>query len=246
MKNTDFLIASWQAPANIHGVSTQRTGGFSVGHYDSFNLATHVGDDTEAVARNRARLKQVLQLPSEPIWLNQTHSNSVVRALPTAELMNADASYSNAAKVVCAVLTADCLPVLLCSCDGKQIAAIHAGWRGLLSGIISNTVNALRADNANASLLAWLAPAIGSHCFEVGDEVREAFMQKSPVFESAFTAHKNKWLADIYALARLELQGLGIDKVTGGDYCTMSQTERFYSYRQNPKTGRMATLIWRE
>lgn len=243
--HTDYLVADWNAPNTIKAITTYRTGGFSQGVYHSFNLATHVGDDTNAVLHNRQRLKHLLLLPNEPYWLNQTHSNSVVRARTTTELVTADASYSHAANTICAVLTADCLPIALCSQDGMQIAAIHAGWRGLATGIITNTFAALRADNATAEFSAWLGPAIGVRCFAVGDDVREVFIRRSPVYATAFTAHENKWLADIYRLARLELNDLGISAVYGGGYCTVTERERFYSYRRDNQTGRMATLIWR-
>jgi YfiH family protein len=241
-KNKHWITPDWPAPANIHAATTLRTGGVSSGAYASLNPATHVGDDVACVSENRQRIKTMLALPAEPVWLEQTHSNLVINAGQTTTLQQADASYSNTAGVVCAVMTADCLPLLICSTDGKQIAAIHAGWRGLLAGIISNTVAVLSTTN----VLVWLGPAIGAARFEVGGEVREAFVAKSAAFDSAFTqTSDNKYLADIYQLARLELATLGIDAVYGGNFCTVTEQERFYSYRRDTQTGRMATLIWR-
>ncbi|MFZ2726121.1 MAG: peptidoglycan editing factor PgeF [Methylococcaceae bacterium] len=245
MHPTDYLIANWQVPNNIHAITTYRTGGNSQSVYSSFNLASHVGDNSDTVLQNRQQLMQLLNLPNAPIWLNQTHSNTAVRAQTSAQPINADASYSNQAGVVCAVLTADCLPVALCSTDGQQIAAIHAGWRGLADGIISNTVAALRVDNPKAEFIAWLGPAIGTKQFEVGAEVREVFVAQSQDNALAFKARENKWLADIYQLARRELNALGIHAVYGGGLCTVSDSEHFYSYRRDKQTGRMATLIWR-
>lgn len=240
--NKHWLTPDWPAPANIHAATTLRTGGVSVTPYDSLNPATHVGDDEGCVRENRQRIKTMLALPAEPVWLEQTHSNFVINAGQTTTLQQADASVCNEAGVVCAVLTADCLPLLICSTDGKQIAAIHAGWKGLLAGIITNTVNAL----ATTEVLVWLGPAIGVACFEVGAEVREMFVAKSTAFAPAFTqTNANKYLADIYQLARIELATLGIHAVYGGDFCTVTDQARFYSYRRDTQTGRLATLIWR-
>lgn len=241
-KNNHWITPDWPAPANIHAATTLRTGGVSVAPYNSLNPATHVGDDLACVTENRHRIKTMLALPAEPVWLEQTHSNIVINAAKTTTLQQADASYSDAAGVVCAVMTADCLPLLMCSTDGKKIAAIHAGWRGLLAGIITNTVKAL----ATTEVLVWLGPAISATCFEVGAEVREAFVSKSSAFDSAFTQTKpDKYLADIYQLARIELAEQGIHAVYGGDFCTVTEQERFYSYRRDTQTGRLATLIWR-
>jgi len=242
-KNKLWLAPDWPAPANIHAATTLRTGGVSQGRYASLNPATHVGDDSDLVQQNRRIIREMLDLPAEPIWLDQIHSNRAVKAVKTVSIQQADASYTDEAGVVCAVMTADCLPLLACSKDGAQVAAIHAGWRGLLAGVIGNTVAAMQQWN----LLVWLGPAIGPDCFEVGAEVRDAFLDKSSAFNSAFKKQNNdKWLADIYQMARIELSGLGIDKVYGGTYCTVTEHERFYSYRRDTQTGRMATLIWRE
>jgi YfiH family protein len=238
-----WLVPDWPAPANIHAATTLRTGGVSLGTFSSLNPATHVSDDNERVRQNRQIIRVMLELPAEPVWLEQIHSNRAVKAVKTAIVEQADASYSNESGVVCAVMTADCLPLLVCSTDGAQIAAIHAGWRGLLAGVITNTVVAMQQQD----LLVWLGPAIGPDCFEVGPEVREAFLEKSASFNDAFKQQGNgKWLADIYQLARIELTALGIVNVYGGTHCTFTEHERFYSYRRESQTGRMATLIWRE
>lgn len=242
MINCNYLTPAWNAPPTVHAAMTLRGGGVSKAPFASLNPALHVADDSSDVLRNRALLKERLQLPSEPVWLNQTHSNCVVCAdQPPTEA--ADASFTEQSGVVCAVLTADCLPVLFCSNDGKRIAAAHAGWRGLQAGILSNTVSALQTTD----LQVWLAPAIGASCFEVGTEVRELFSDKNPCFAQAFVSKVNgKWLADIYQLARLELAQLGVTQVVGGEFCTVSDPHRFYSYRRDGQTGRMATLIWKD
>jgi YfiH family protein len=240
-KHDNFIIPNWNAPANVHAVMTTRNGGVSKLPYDSFNLATHVDDDLENVLENRRLLKTELSLPNEPFWLEQIHSNVVVEASTNLVLPQADASFSDKKDVVCVVMTADCLPVLMCSTDGTQIAAVHAGWRGLESGIISNTVAALKTKD----LIVWLGAAIGAERFKVGDDVREAFLKKSVNYAAAFKICEKGWLADIYQLARIELAHLGITKIYGGEFCTMTDTECFYSYRREKQTGRMATLIWR-
>lgn len=250
-----WLVPDWPAPANIHAATTLRTGGVSQDTYFSLNPATHVSDDNGRVRQNRQIIREMLDLPAEPVWLDQIHSNRAVKAVKTASLQQADASYTNESGVVCAVMTADCLPLLVCSADGAQVAAIHAGWRGLLAGVISNTVEAMQIPpnslhckrGFSGDLLVWLGPAIGPDRFEVGTEVRDAFLEKSAEFNNAFKEqNKDKWLADIYQLARVELAAIGIAKVYGGTHCTFTEIERFYSYRRDTQTGRMASLIWRE
>lgn len=237
------LVPDWPAPANIHAATTLRSGGVSYGVFNSLNPAAHVGDNADLVRQNRKIIKDMLALPSEPVWLEQIHSNRVVNAVKTEALQQADASYSGDPNIVCAVMTADCLPLLVCSTDGSKVAAIHAGWRGLLAGIISNTITAMQTRN----VLIWLGPAIGADCFEVGAEVRDAFIEKSSAFSLAFEKKTNgKWLADIYQLARIDLAALGINSIYGGNFCTVTEEDRFYSYRRDKETGRMATLIWRE
>ncbi|MGZ8955580.1 MAG: peptidoglycan editing factor PgeF [Methylovulum sp.] len=238
-----WLVPDWPAPANVRAAITLRTGGVSSGPYASLNPAAHVGDDIEVVRQNREIIKGMLDLPTEPVWLEQIHSNLAVKAIRGSSPQQADASYTSDAGVVCAVLTADCLPLLVCARDGSQVAAIHAGWRGLLAGVIGNTLMAMSQQDC----LVWLGPAIGPECFEVGSEVREAFLEKSNKNMSAFKLQDNgQWLADIYQLARIELAALDINNVYGGQFCTVTEQERFYSYRRDKETGRMATLIWRE
>ncbi len=240
--NIDLIIPDWPAPANVRAVVTTRPGGVSLAPYDSFNLALHVGDDPAAVVENRARLRDRLQQP-EPLWLRQVHGIRVVAADQASAEPEADGSFSARAGAVCAVLTADCLPVLLCDRQGSRVAALHAGWRGLANGIIEAGVSALQARPSD--LLAWLGPAIGPEQFEVGAEVRAAFMAVDPGAEAAFRPHiSGKFLADIYRLARLRLTALGVTAIHGGDFCTVSDARRFYSYRRDGVTGRMASLIW--
>lgn len=222
---------------------TLRNGGVSVGGYASLNPADHVGDDPQAVAANRAIIRDSLQLPSEPVWLRQVHGVVVVNADQVEGLPEADASFTDKIGTVCAVLTADCLPVLFCGDGGRVLAAAHAGWRGLRAGIVKQTLAAMNCGEVSI----WLGPAIGPKHFEVGDEVREAFLADDAKAAAAFRHHApGKWLADIYQLARMQLAELGIDNIHGGGLCTVADSGRFYSYRRDGvATGRMASLIWR-
>jgi YfiH family protein len=246
-----WLTPDWPAPANVYAATTLRSGGVSCGAYASLNPALHVGDDVDQVKQNRQIIKDLLNLPGEPVWLEQVHGNRAVQALKNGSLQQADASYTGEAGIVCAVMTADCLPLLVCTTDGSRVAAIHAGWRGLLAGVIGNTLSAMQSSSLSQGrveqdCLVWLGPAIGPDCFEVGSEVRMAFLDKSAAFTAAFKQQNNgRWLADIYQLARIDLAMLGIVKVYGGGFCTVTDRERFYSYRRDKETGRMATLIWR-
>jgi YfiH family protein len=242
-KNKHCLVPDWPAPVNIHAATTLRTGGVSANGFASLNPASHVGDEPESVSQNRQLISTLLALPSEPVWLNQTHSNHAIRAGVSDFPVAADASYSSEAGVVCTVMTADCLPLLVCSADGKEIAAIHAGWRGLVDGIIDNTIAALQSQD----VLVWLGPAIGPDCFEVGADVLAAFVVRSAEYAAGFKQQsQDKWLADIYQLARINLVALGINEVYGGGLCTVTDHKRFYSYRRDKVTGRMATMIWRD
>jgi len=241
---SDWIVPRWPAPPNVRAVSTLRKGGVSQGRFESLNLGLHVGDDPARVQKNRELLAATLALPAQPLWLDQHHGCAITRA-DNAETRYADASFATAPGAVCAVMTADCLPVLLCNGNGSRIAAIHAGWRGLAQGIIEATAKALDENN----LIAWLGPAIGADAFEVGDEVRSTFTaQLGAAAETAFKPHKtrNKWSADIYALARIALRRAGINAVYGGERCTLSEPEHFFSFRRDGQTGRMATLIWLE
>ncbi|POZ60275.1 peptidoglycan editing factor PgeF [Chromobacterium alticapitis] len=244
MSANDWLEADWPAPAKVRTLATTRSGGVSQPPYASLNLGAHVGDEPEAVAANRARLRD--ELPAEPAWLNQVHGVTVVDAAAVgASAPDADASFSRAPGVVCAAMTADCLPVLLCDEAGTVVAAAHAGWRGLCEGVIEAAVAAM--NEPPSRLMAWLGPAIGPDAFEVGAEVRQAFLAQDPAAEAAFVDIDNgKYLADIYALARLRLEKLGVARVYGGDFCTVIDRDRFFSYRRDGVTGRMASLIWLE
>jgi YfiH family protein len=238
-----FIVPQWPVPQNVHALVTLRSGGYSAGAYAGFNVADHTGDDSLAVRRNRKLLREYFRLPAEPAWLQQVHSNRVILADQVAAGTEADASWTASSDVVCVVLTADCLPVLISSRDGSKVAAAHAGWRGLHAGIITNTVRVL--DTNPAELRVWLGPAIGPAAFEVGPEVVRAFKTRHADNVAAFRQKDEQhWLCDIYRLARLELARLGIESVHGGGECTYSDDQRFYSYRRDGDTGRMASLIW--
>lgn len=237
----DLLVPDWPAPANVRALQTLRSGGCSAAPWHTLNLGDHVGDDPAHVEANRALLRR--HLPAEPQWLRQVHGIAAVDADISAKMPEADAAYARQAGTVCAVMTADCLPVLFCDRAGSVVAATHAGWRGLLDGVLENTVAAMGVPPAE--LLAWLGPAIGPSCFEVGDEVRTAFVARDPLAAAAFVGHGGgKWLADIYLLARQRLSVAGLGSITGGDLCTVSDAARFFSYRRDGVTGRMASLIW--
>lgn len=237
--------ADWPAPTGVRAGTTLRPGGLSSGSCAQLNLALHVGDDPVAVAANRARLAAALNLPAGPFWLDQVHGRDVARHEGRGGTPTADAAIAFGRGRVLAVLTADCLPVVLASRDGERLGIAHAGWRGLKDGVIEATVGALEVPGRQ--LLAWLGPAIGPGAFEVGEEVRAAFTDSDPGSAEAFTANaRGRWQADIYALARRRLRALGIEAISGGGACTFTQHDRYFSYRRDPKAGRMATLLWRE
>ncbi|MDD2738246.1 MAG: peptidoglycan editing factor PgeF [Methylomonas lenta] len=240
----NWIKPDWPLPAHVHAAVTLRNGGVSSGSYASLNPASHVNDQPAHVQANRDIIKQMLQLPAEPVWLQQVHGVQVVKADQVQGLPEADASFSDQTGTVCAVLTADCLPVLFCGDDGAVIAAAHAGWRGLQAGVIEQTLLAMRCRDVSI----WLGPAIGPDNFEVGDDVRDAFIADNSKTQAAFKTHgPGKWLADIYQLAKLQLSELGIEQIYGGGYCTVADEQRFYSYRRDgAATGRMASLIWRD
>ena len=255
LKNNNFIIPDWPATINVHALQANRyaafgdgvKNGFSLAPYDSFNLGSHVGDNPIHVAHNRQLLSQFL--PSEPVWLNQVHGINVVDAANTDCLPDADASYTSRKNVVCVTMTADCLPILLCDQAGTAVASIHAGWRSLCDGVIEATVAKMPAKSAD--LMAWLGPAIGSIAFEVGFEVREQFIAKDAKSERAFKPHgknqeQEKWLADIYKIATQRLNNCGITQIYGGGECTFTDEKRFFSFRRDGVTGRMASLIWLE
>ncbi|MEW6164917.1 MAG: peptidoglycan editing factor PgeF [Pseudomonadota bacterium] len=236
----ELIRPDWAAPANVRAFVTSRAGGVSRAPHDSLNLGDHVGDDPAAVAENRRRLRELL--PAEPVWLRQVHGTRCVDAATAGPDAEADAACARQSGVVCAVLTADCLPMLLCDTAGTVVAAAHAGWRGLAAGIVESTVAAMSVPGER--LLAWLGPAIGPENFEVGPEVRASFMAHDPAAAAAFIPHGGKWRCDLHALARLRLAALGVHRVAGADFCTVRDRERFYSYRRDGATGRMASGIY--
>jgi len=239
----DWIVPDWPAPAAVRAVCTTRRGGVSVAPYASMNPADHVGDAPVAVMRNRNLLVTQLALPSAPRWLNQVHGRGAVHLDRVEGVPEADAAWTGTPGVVCVVLTADCLPVLLCDEGGSCVAAVHAGWRGLAAGVIEQTVADLPV--APERLLAWLGPAIGPRAFVVGDEVRDTFTAGHPSADAAFRpATAGGWHADLYRLARQRLDLLGVGRVSGGGWCTFREQERFFSYRRDGATGRMASLIW--
>jgi len=245
----DWIVPDWPAPKHVRAASTLRGGGASRGRYDSLNLGAHVGDHPAAVLENRRRLRRALELPTEPFWLNQVHGTAVAQpAWQAGRPPTADACVYNAAsggqRGVCAVLTADCLPVLFCDRAGTRIAAAHAGWRGLAAGVLARAVEALGGPRPD--LLAWIGPAIGPAAFEVGEEVVQAFSAHEESRAAFVPNARGRWQADLPALARQELARLGITRVYGGDRCTASESDAFFSYRRDGQTGRMATLIWLE
>lgn len=252
MSDKSWIVPDWPAPPHVRALITTREGGVSKGPYASMNPADHVGDDPASVRANRALLRA--QLPGEPVWLKQVHGVGVHRVL-TGEAVappEADASVSSLSGAVCVVLTADCLPVLFCDTAGTVVAAAHAGWRGLCAGVLEQTVESMQV--APGEIMAWLGPAIGPQAFEVGAEVREAFMAVDEAAAQAFisakpehgsrNAEQMKFLADIYLLARQRLARVGVRRVFGGGACTFNDPLRFYSFRRDGATGRMASLIW--
>jgi purine-nucleoside/S-methyl-5'-thioadenosine phosphorylase / adenosine deaminase len=232
----------WPVPSGVRAWVTEC--GVGAGRYRALNLATHVGDDAAAVAANRARLRAALALPCEPAWLDQVHGPRVLD-LDTEAIAAADGAVTARAGVVCAVLTADCLPVLFCDTAGRRVGVAHAGWRGLLGGVLPAAVRALGVPPDQ--LLAWLGPAIGQAAYEVGADVRDAFLALQPKAAAHFAENtRGRWQADLYALARDSLSAAGVTAVYGGEFCTFRESARFFSHRREAPCGRMATLIWRE
>ncbi len=237
----NWLAANWDAPSLIRAGTTTRQGGFSRSPFDSFNLAYHVDDDPAAVQKNRRRLRQQLTLPADPLWLEQSHSNRVIQAGAT-RINTADAAWTGTPGMVCTILTADCVPLLLCDRSGSRIAAVHVGWRGLCAGIIDHTLEAM--NRPTTSLLAWLGPHICGRHYEVGDDVRDACLKRYPGGGPAFRQNRHgRWQCSLETLisGHLEQQGIA---VTSSGQCTYGQADRFYSYRRETRTGRMASLIW--
>jgi len=241
------VFADWPAPNHIHAFSTTRKGGVSQKGYTSLNLGARCGDDPQCVAQNRRQIEQFC--PRPPLWLQQVHGIEVYEWIPGAEdempSPQADAIWTQQANTVCAVLTADCLPVLFCDQKGTRVGAAHAGWKGLLHGVLERTVDSMQC--APGQILAWMGPAISQAAFEVGPEVREAFMAVQAQSEQAFIPGKgDRWHADLYALARMRLAAIGVHQVFGEPICTFADDQRFYSFRRDGTTGRMANLIWME
>jgi len=268
MSDIEILEPDWPAPPRVRAAFTLRTGGVSLPPFGTLNLGAHVCDSPDAVAENRRRVRQRLGLPAEPGWLQQVHGIEVADldaddrgeadahapsvaapdatgALRAAPPIVADAAVSRRPGKVCVIQVADCIPVLFAALEGSAVGAAHAGWRGLVAGVLEATVRALRVDPA--ALCAWLGPAIGKHHFEVGEEVRAAFLEQDEGAATAFEANpRGRWQCDLHALARRRLAGLGVRHVSGGDLCTYSDAQRFYSYRRDGRCGRMGAFVWTE
>ena len=239
----DLIRPEWPAPANVQAAFTTRQGGVSHGVYQGLNLGLHVADDPQLVVQNRQLLTQQLALPAAPIWLEQVHGTDVLRAeTPLATPPQADAAVTTTIGLPLTVMTADCLPVLFCDKAGTVVATAHAGWRGLCAGVLEKTIAAMQV--APDEILAWIGPAIGPSAFEVGDEVKAAFVAHDPQAAAAFVAHQDKWLADLFMLARQRISAAGVSATYGGSQCTYNDAQQFYSYRRDGQTGRMAGLIW--
>jgi len=239
-----FIEPQWPAPARVQALCTTRQGGGSASPWDSFNLGDHVGDSPAAVTANRAVLAASIAPATHIQWLEQVHGTEVVEA-GQGDTPVADACWTRTPGIACAVMTADCLPVLFASADGSVVAAAHAGWRGLQAGVLEATLGAMGGQASG--ILAWLGPAIGPRAFEVGPEVREAFVSRAAQASTCFTPSAGRpghFLADIYQLARQRLAGAGVTRIFGGEFCTFSDDARFFSYRRDGQTGRMASLIW--
>lgn len=236
-----WIAADWPAPTGVRAGCSTRTGGMSQAAYTSLNLAAHVGDSPRAVAENRRRLAEHLRLPAEPAWLDQRHGSKVIAA-HAADSLAADAAWTDRPGVVCAVLTADCLPLLLCDRDGSRVAAIHVGWRGLTAGIVSEALAKLGHTD---DLLAWIGPCIGPQAYEVGADVYQACRALGVGLDGAFVpGRRNHWLASLPELVRRLLSAHGVTACHGGIHCTFTDSSSFYSYRRDGVTGRMASLIW--
>lgn len=245
MQTHNYLIPDWPAPDNIRAFTSQRNGGYSQPPFDSFNLAPHVGDDPTTLSKNITKLIDELTLPHEPIWLNQVHGTTVINIAQhtLGTRPEADACITQQPQTICSVLTADCLPILLCNQSGSEVAAIHAGWRGLLAGVIDATLEQMNSPMTD--VLAWLGPAIGPGGFVVNDQIKVDFTQANPDNRSAFIqTNENEWHGNLYEMAKITLQRYGVTQIYGGEHCTFTETERFFSYRRHNTTGRMASLIW--
>jgi len=245
MNELQWIRADWPAPPGIVAGTTLRQGGVSCGQYAALNLAAHVGDVETSVATNRRRFESVCELPAEPLWLTQVHGKNVVWAAAAGVgTPKADAIVSDRPGKVCAVLTADCLPVLFISADGRETAAAHAGWRGLSVGVLEATVAAMATPASG--LMAWFGPAISQRAFEVGGEVRDVFVSRDAAAAGLFSPNqRGRWQADLYGLAELRLRQSGVTRIYGGGRCTFSEPEAFFSFRRDGECGRMATFVFR-
>ncbi len=242
-KSLGWIRAEWPAPSNIRAGSTTRLGGVSKGSYYSFNIAAHVGDDMNDVGENRRRLRQELKLPAEPLWLQQIHSNRIIQNGKSADDLQADGAYANKTGRVCVVMTADCLPILLCNERGTEIAAIHVGWRGFSRNIIKNAISSFTS--APENLMAWMGPCICPVHYEIDVNVHDACLQILPGSVDAFTSSRpGHWYADLKKLARQQLTNMGIYQISESSFCTFADDSLFYSYRREAVCGRIATLIW--
>ncbi len=239
----ELILPDWPAPAGVSAVSSTRSGGVSQGRFESLNIGDHVGDEPERVAENRSRLLQAAGCRAAPLWLDQVHGTTLFRA-DTGGSRRADAAVVSAPGAACVIMTADCLPILVCDGAGSIVAGIHAGWRGLAAGVIDSVASALRDASGSDDFMAWIGPAISCEAYEVGDDVREAMCAAIPAAESRFAANEGgRWQCDLAGIARDELQLRGY-RVFGGRYCTHSDTDRFFSHRRDGPCGRQASLIW--
>ncbi|MFV0573912.1 MAG: peptidoglycan editing factor PgeF [Vibrio sp.] len=254
--STSQILPNWPAPKNIKAFSSTRFGGVSTGVYQGLNLGMHVGDDSNAVQTNRDQIQHDNAMPTAPVWLNQTHSTDVIELFkPTKQVLDADGSTTKHKKIVCCVMTADCLPVLLTNTDGTQVAAVHAGWRGLVDGILEKAVQQF---SKPSQVMAWIGPAIGANSFEVGEDVYHQFLDHDPNAKDGFVVYKKKhhktsiqkpekkWLANMSILATQRLNQAGVEQVYDSQRCTYSESDIFYSYRRDGITGRQASFIWME
>lgn len=238
-----LIDSNWPRHPRVCAAFTTRSGGQSLAPYDSLNLGHHVDDDPEAVAENRRRLRDALGLRREPVWLDQVHGTRVLRIDSPGPRESADASWTDQQDLACVILSADCLPVLFADAEGRCVAAAHAGWRGLAAGVLESTLSSMPA--SPGAVTAWLGPAISPAAFEVGGEVRDAFLAQDQTLAPAFSPGAGgRWFADLYAIARARLSAAGVREVHGGGRCTHSEAQEFFSYRRDGRCGRMATLVW--
>lgn len=248
----NIICPTWSVNERIQALSTTRNGGVSQSPWNTFNLATHVNDDLNDVLQNRSILKQSYNLPKEPTWLTQTHSNNIIRltADNLQQLFNADAAYTTEKNIICCVMTADCLPILLCNEQATWVAAIHAGWKGIANGIIRKLVSLYKNEIGGevSDLHVWVGPAISEKVYEVGADVKEAFVQQDSALKKAFKeTHNNKYLLNSVKAARLQLMLCGINEksISSPSFCTYQEHERFFSYRRDGvNSGRMASMVW--